>query len=302
LRLDFLGFFPSPIDRRSPCPKRFECASLPWDLFSRCFALIKDGWKPYGVAGDSMMFRKKTTRLTAFISAAPAQGGKTMAQFSTELLSTEIPLFPGATGAQFSDNPAQLFFDSGKSMDDVVEFYKRTLAESGWKPTTDSLIKVSIYDVMIFRNPSGDMMRLQLHNFDDQARALIRYSTADQVAELEALADEQAKQRMEQAPDADDANVLQVDIPADAKDVEIERDSIEFQLAAGRARKIVEGWQREYVEAGWKEQTSVLQNVAGTILLTNGSKTVTIVYTDVGFMPAEVTIDATGIRLQRAAK
>ncbi len=155
--------------------------------------LIQDGWKPYGVAGNSLMFRKGTTQLTAFISAAPAQGGKTMTQFSSELLSAEIPLFPGASNAQFSDNPAQLFFDSGKSMDDVVEFYRQTLSESGWKPTTDSLIKVSIYDVMIFRNPAGDMMRLQLHNFDDQARALIRYSTAAQVAELEALADEQGK-------------------------------------------------------------------------------------------------------------
>jgi hypothetical protein len=64
----------------------------------------------------------------------------------------------------------------------------------------------------------------------------------------------------------------------------------------------VEGWQRQYVSAGWKEQTSVLQDVAETILRTNGSKTLTILYTDVGFMPAEVSIDATGIKLQRSEK
>jgi len=134
-----------------------------------------------------------------------------MAQFSSQLLSAEIPLFPGATGAQFSDNPAQLFFDSGKSMDEVV-------------------------------------------------------------------------------------------VPTDAKEVKVKRDSIEFQLAAGQARKIVEGWQRQYTKAGWKEQTSVLQDLAGTVVLTLGSNTLTIVYTDVGFMPAELSIDATGIKLQRAAK
>lgn len=106
-----------------------------------------------------------------------------MAQFSSQLLSAEIPLFPGATGAQFSDNPAQLFFDSGKSMGEVVEFYKQTLAKSGWK-----------------------------------------------------------------------------------------------------------------------EQTSVLQDLTGTVVLTHGSNTLTIVYTDVGFMPAELSIDATGIKLQRAAQ
>jgi hypothetical protein len=248
------------------------------------------------------MFRKGTTQLTAFISAAPAQGGKTMAQFSSELLSAEIPLFPGASNAQFSDNPAQLFFDSGKSMDDVVEFYRQTLSESGWKPTTDSLIKVSIYDVMIFRNPAGDMMRLQLHNFDDQARVLIRYSTAAQVTELELLAEKQAQKRMTATPPADDTEVLQVAIPADAKEVVAKRDSIEFQLAAGKAKKIVEGWRRQYLEAGWKEQTAVLQDVAGSIIMTRGSQTLAIVYTDVGFMPAEVSIDATGIKLEPAGK
>ena len=94
----------------------------------------------------------------------------------------------------------------------------------------------------------------------------------------------------------------EVDVPADAKEVEVKRDSIELQLAAGQARKVVQGWQRQYIKAGWKEQASVLQDLAGTMVLTHGSKTLTIVYTDVGFMPAEVSIDATGIKLQRAAK
>ena len=141
------------------------------------------------------MFRKQTTRLNAFISAAPAQGGKTMAQFSAELLSAQIPLFPGSTNAQYSDNPAQLFFDSGKSMDEVVAFYRQTLASAGWKPTMDKLTQVSIYDVMIFRNPAGDMMELQLHDFEGQEGGLLRYSTAEEVARLDALAKQEAEEQ-----------------------------------------------------------------------------------------------------------
>ena len=60
--------------------------------------------------------------------------------------------------------------------------------------------------------------------------------------------------------------------------------------------------QTEATSQNRDEQASVLQDLAGTMVLTHGSKTLTIVYTDVGFMPAEVSIDATGIKLQRAAK
>jgi hypothetical protein len=260
---------------------------------------VKAGWEPYGVAGDSLMFRKRLTRINAYISAAPAQGGKTMVQFSSELLGYDLALFPGSLNVQYSDTPAQLSFDSGKSMEEVVAFYKKTLAQSGWTPTTESLNKVSIYDVMIFGNPSADMMELQLHNFNDQARAVLRFKSAKEVAEREERAEKRAQQRMKQAAAPKDVDVLDVAVPADAKKLEIDSDSIEFQLAAGRARKIAERWRQEYIKAGWKEQTAVLQNVAGAVVLTNDSRTLTISYTDTGFMPAEVSIDATGVELKR---
>lgn len=261
--------------------------------------LVKSGWEPYGVAGDSLMFRKNQTRLNAYISAAPAQGGKTMAQFSSELLGFDLPLFPGSLNVQYSDNPAQLFFDSGKSMDEVVGFYKQSLGQSGWQPTTESLNKVSIYQVMIFRNASHDMMRLQLHNFEQQARVLLRFFSAQEVADLELRARQQAQERMKQATPAKHAEVLEIDVPAGAKQLKIDGDTIEFQLAAGQARNTVENWRQQFLKAGWKEQSAVLEKVAGVILLTSESKTLTISYTDTGFMPAEVSMDATGLQLQR---
>jgi hypothetical protein len=142
-------------------------------------------------------------------------------------------------------------------------------------------------------------MELQLHNFNDQARAVLRFKSAKEVAEREERAEKRAQQRMKQAAAPKDVDVLDVAVPADAKNLEIDSDSIEFQLAAGRARKIAERWRQEYIKAGWKEQTAVLQNVAGAVVLTNDSRTLTISYTDTGFMPAEVSIDATGVELKR---
>ncbi|HWA97115.1 MAG TPA: hypothetical protein VG713_01420, partial [Pirellulales bacterium] len=49
--------------------------------------LLAQGWQPYGTAGDSLFFKQNAVRLLATISAAPAQGGKTMLTYSTELMS-----------------------------------------------------------------------------------------------------------------------------------------------------------------------------------------------------------------------
>lgn len=78
----------------------------------------------------------------------------------------------------------------------------------------------------------------------------------------------------------------------------MEKASIEFQMAAGQARSIVERWRKELLKKGWKEQTVVLQDMAGTVLLIWKSQSVTIAYTDVGFMFAGLTIDAFGIELE----
>ena len=45
-----------------------------------------------------------------------------------------------------------------------------------------------------------------------------------------------------------------------------------------------------------------LDDVAGVASLSKGEASVTINYTDTGFLPAEVTIDATGVVLKRAEK
>jgi len=262
--------------------------------------LVAAGWEPYGVAGDSLMFRRQTTRLTAFISSAPAQGGKTMAQFSSELLSAEIPAIPGATNIQYSDNPRQLFLDSGKSMAEVVEYYRAKFAETGWKPTTDSLIKISIYDVMIFRSPAEEMLELQLHEFEGQARALIRYRTAAEVAELDALAKQEAEKASRRKGEKPLAEKLAIAIPGEAIKVKVEPKSISFQVPTGKAQGVVDRWRKEFIKDGWKEDGGSLQAMAGAVSLSKGSPSLTISYTDVGFLPAEVTLDASGIELQRA--
>ncbi len=53
--------------------------------------LTARGWQPYGTAGDSHFFKQNAVKLTARCAVAPAQGGKTVIQLSSELLSVDLP-------------------------------------------------------------------------------------------------------------------------------------------------------------------------------------------------------------------
>src|SRR5262249_53514111 len=47
--------------------------------------LLEDlGWEPYGTAGNSLNFKQNAVMLTATVSSAPAQGGKTVIDYSSE--------------------------------------------------------------------------------------------------------------------------------------------------------------------------------------------------------------------------
>jgi hypothetical protein len=52
---------------------------------------VAQGWVPYGDAGDTAVFKQNANLATVTVSSAPAQGGKTMIQYSNQLISADIP-------------------------------------------------------------------------------------------------------------------------------------------------------------------------------------------------------------------
>src|SRR5215208_6524589 len=61
--------------------------------------LTAQGWEPYGTAGDSLYFKRNAVKLSAWPSVAPAQGGKTVIQLATELMSVDLPAPPALLDA-----------------------------------------------------------------------------------------------------------------------------------------------------------------------------------------------------------
>src|SRR5437667_3604234 len=119
---------------------------------------VAQGWVPYGDAGDSAMFKQNANLVTATVSSAPAQGGKTMIQYSNQLISADIPAPQGVEDLRYGDEPPELTFGTTQNQDAIVDFYRKTLAAAGWKSTMVKLVDVDERPTMIFRNPAKDML------------------------------------------------------------------------------------------------------------------------------------------------
>jgi len=92
-----------------------------------------------------------------------------------------------------------------------------------------------------------------------------------------------------------------VTLPADAKDVKQTKDEIKFTVGKGKAKAAVEFFRKQFRDAGWKEDVASLERMAGTLLFSKeDGQSVTITYSDTGFMPSEVSVSTMRAELEAA--
>ena len=155
--------------------------------------LLERGWKPYGSAADTSWFKQHAVRLSATVSSAPAQGGKTMISFNSELMSADLPAPPDADDLRYSEATKQLVFDSSADKNEVTAFYRKELASSHWEPTLEKLVDIDEHPTMIFRNPGKDMLTLSFSSErNGRTPVSLQFQTAAEIAELERRLNEQA--------------------------------------------------------------------------------------------------------------
>ena len=259
--------------------------------------LIKEGWAPYGTVGSLQWFRKNAVRLTAVCDTAPAQENKTFISYSSELLSVDLPIMSSAEGVQYSESPSQVFFDSKESKDEVVEFFQNALGKNGWKSTTEKPFKTGFTEAMIFRNQEMDLLDLGLSTFEGKTRILLRFQTK---AEVEA-----EEKRMKAKISADKASKetaemkrakskINFKLPMGASNLKQKGVRAEFKLPSGKAITALKTWRSQLVETGWSEEVTAEGAMAGTIDFKKEDIQFNLTYVDPGFIPAEVTLTATG--------
>lgn len=272
--------------------------------------LTAEGWAPYGHAGDSLFFKKNAVKLSAWPSVAPAQGGKTVIQLSTELMSVDLPAPASLLTAAYADTTKALSLEVDMKSDALAAFYQEALGKAGWKATTDKPVKIDFRDMMIFRNDAKDIATLKMHEFEGRLRANIDQKTAVEFEEDIRLAAAEEAKRMADSAEytkkaaekaAKDRVKVAINVPAGAKDVERSKDKVEFKLAAGEAMAAVQAIHAALVKDGWKGKTPKFDPLAGTSTL--GKKagvSLVIVYVDTGLDDASVLISAFGADITEA--
>jgi hypothetical protein len=260
--------------------------------------LVAKGWQPYGSAGDTQFFKQNGVRLSVTVGAAAAQGGKTMIDFSTQMMSVDLPAPPDAVGLQYSEG--QLFFDSPATAGEVDAYYRQTLGKAGWEATTEKPVKIDFKDVVIFRNPAKELIEVELTEVDGKQRVLVRHKSAAEVAAL----DQWVKAEIERRNKEKDKPLpkLAIELPSGASEIEQTKARIEFKLASGQASSAVEAWRKKFAADGWQEEAAVLDKAAGSITFTKEGQALSVTYIDPTIVPAEITLQATGMELTHEAQ
>ena len=262
--------------------------------------LLAAGWTPYGTASSDpespmMYFKRNAIRLMAWVSSAPAQGGKTIIKYSTDLLSADLPVPPDATDPRYNDGDRSLRFDSpDEQAGAIVEFYQQQLPKQAWKPTTERPVvdERKGTQFLIFRNPQGDMISLDLTRFTDIVRVKVQHQTAAKVAELDRLAEEEAERRRQELARKSVKVKVAVPLPALAAKIEQDRaDLFEFTLGTGGGPVAFGAFREHFLKDGWSEEEGTRTEAnTGSMSIKKGEATIRFSYFDSGITDAEITV------------
>lgn len=265
--------------------------------------LLAAGWEPYGGViptpdtpdTSTQYFKRNAIKLQSSVMITPAEGGKTLIQYSAELLQADLPVPPDIADPRYTDFQKTLHFDEPKDKTEaIVAFYQQRLPKQGWKATTDKPI-VDDRDksqFVIYRNAQKDLLSLDLKQFTDIVRVTLKHQTEAEVAEEERLA--KAEIEKKKAEDAKRDMKVKVEVPLPAKAGKIDKlkeNVFEFTVATGTCLAALEGFRKHFLKEGWTEDEGTqLEENAGNMDFKKGEARLSFSYIDAGFGDAEIKV------------
>ena len=87
-------------------------------------------------------------------------------------------------------------------------------------------------------------------------------------------------------------------LPEGASEVEQTKGRIKFTVENGKAKAVVQGLQKQFREAGWKEAAAALNAMAGMLSLSKEDQRLSVHFNDTGFTPAVVEVSVIGAELE----
>lgn len=151
--------------------------------------LVAQGWQPFGKpAGNWREYKQNAVRLSVSVESDPAQGKKTVIEYTSELMSVDLPISPDFRQAVYTDPIKRLIFLTDQSPEEVVAFYREALGKSGWRSTLDKSTKLRSIEQMVFRNPQQELLILEMETTDNAfLNGRLTYYSAAEVKELSGM-------------------------------------------------------------------------------------------------------------------
>jgi hypothetical protein len=237
------------------------------------------------------------------VLAPPAQPGKTVISYSAVQMSADLPAPPDADSIQYSDQLKQLNVIAQGVAEEVAKTYQTALAPAGWKATTERPVRDRFDSFMIFRNPAKEMLTLTMFDLreEQKTRVTLNHNSAAEVDELERKAQLYAEEQKRKEEEKRNRPIpkFAVSLPTGAGDIQADKREIEFHLPTGRGKSAVEALVKQLTAAGWKVEAPLGNDMAGQLSFKLNEQSITILYVDPGFIPAQITITGSGVELEQ---
>jgi hypothetical protein len=152
--------------------------------------LAAAGWQPFGQWANTLSFKKNDVLLEVSAVSPPDPGARTSITIQSQQMSVELPPMPGAEQLRYEDPPSRLGFFTAAGDEEVSQFYRKTLAESGWQATMESILKTDGKGEVFFGNAAKDLLTLEMRAGADaqgklQTQVTLRHQPAVVVVEQE---------------------------------------------------------------------------------------------------------------------
>jgi hypothetical protein len=264
--------------------------------------LIAAGWQPIKQSSggrnqpDSTMehFKWNGIDLQLWVMTTPAEGGKTLIRYSTELLQVDFPVPPEVASYDYHDSAKFLRFAvPTERSDELIAFYQDRLTKKGWEAATDKPIvdEQKGQKFLVFRNAAKDLISLTLYRHDEEVQVKLSHQTAEQLAEEERLAKIEAEKERLAAAKRNEKFKVVVPVPANGENLDqLSERTIEFELAAGSGQPAIKALRDHYVKEGWKEKDAEFGKVHGEINLTKDKLELELSYRDTGYSAADIQV------------
>ncbi|MBM4076836.1 MAG: hypothetical protein FJ267_14500 [Planctomycetes bacterium] len=146
-----------------------------------------------------------------------------------------------------------------------------------------------------------DLINLEMFDFEGKLRVQVNHQSAQEVADIDARVDaEIAAKKKKASQPKPKLPTVSISLPTGAKNVEVSATELKFNIGNGKAKPFAESLRKKFKQDKWKETEGMLDAMFGLIILEKDEQSLQINYVETGILPAEVTISARGVELERA--